>query len=158
MSVYADNIATIRLSYIINNSVEFNKFIKEIESIKSTYFNELKNEESILEKRKVDLEDSKILLNEYEFNKLLENFNNDADDYRQKIQKYENFLNSNIQENEKKMLQEISIITENYSKKNNIDIIFNEDQFFISSARLDISDIIVKKLNKKQIDLKLIKK
>ena len=158
MSVYADNIATIRLSYIINNSVEFNKFIKEIESIKSTYFNELKNEESILEKRKVELEDSKILLNEYEFNKLLENFNNDADDYRQKIQKYENFLNSNIQENEKKMLQEISIITENYSKKNNIDIIFNEDQFFISSATLDISDIIVNKLNKKQIDLKLIKK
>ena len=96
LSLFAENITTIRLSYIIKNSTEFNIFLERLEIVKSDLFDELKKEERELEKRKSEIEDSKIILNEEEYSKLLENFNNDTNIYMSKINHYENYLNMNI--------------------------------------------------------------
>ena len=94
-------------------------------------------------------------MNEEEYSKLLENFNNDTNIYMSKINHYENYLNMNMNENEKKILKIISEIVEKYSKQNSIDLIFNEDQYFISSSSIDISDIVIEKLNDQKIDFKI---
>ena len=158
ISTKAENIATIRLSYIIDSSDEFQNFLNNLDKIKLKYFNELKEHEKNLEKRKKEIEDSKLLFNDYEYNKLVNNFDNDANMYLIKVEKYENYINKNIEINEKKILESISIILKEYSNKNDLNLILNEDQYFISSNSLDISDIIIEELNNKKLDLKIIEK
>ena len=158
ISTKAENIATIRLSYIIDSSDEFQNFLNNLDKIKLKYFNELKEHEKNLEKRKKEIEDSKLLFNDDEYNKLVNNFDNDANMYLIKVEKYENYINKNIEINEKKILESISIILKEYSNKNDLNLILNEDQYFISSNSLDISDIIIEELNNKKLDLKIIEK
>ncbi len=158
LNINAQNIATIRLSYIINNSNEFQTFLIKLDKIKSKYFDELKNEEKQLEKRKIEIENSKILFNEDEYSKLVNIFDDNANKYLIKVEKIENYLNNNIKINEKIILKTISLIIEEYSQKNKLDVILNEDQYFISSGSLDISDIIIEELNKKKLDLKISEK
>tara|TARA_Y100000590_G_scaffold406057_1_gene494932 strand:+ start:22 stop:489 length:468 start_codon:yes stop_codon:yes gene_type:complete len=151
-------IGTIRLSYIIDNSYEFKNFLNNLDKIKLKYFNELEDQEKNLEKRKKEIEDSKMLFNDEEYNKLVKNFDNDANIYLIKVEKYENYINKNIKINEKIILESISLILEEYSNKNDLDLILNEDQYIISSNSLDISDIIIEELNNKKLDLKIIEK
>ena len=158
LNINAQNIATIRLSYIINNSNEFQTFLIKLDKIKSKYFDELKNEKKQLEKRKIEIENSKILFNEDEYSKLVNIFDDNANKYLNKVEKIENYLNNNIKINEKIILKTISLIIEEYSQKNKLDVILNEDQYFISSGSLDISDIIIEELNKKKLDLKISEK
>ena len=158
ISIKAENIATIRLSYIIDNSYEFKNFLNNLDKIKLKYFSELKDQEKILEKRKKEIEGSIMLFNDEEYNKLVKNFDNDANSYLIKVEKYENYINQNIEINEKKILESISLILKEYSNKNDLDLILNEDQYFISSNSLDISDIIIEELNNKKLDLKIIEK
>ena len=118
ISIKAENIATIRLSYIIDNSYEFKNFLNNLDKIKLKYFNELEDQEKNLEKRKKEIEDSKMLFNDEEYNKLVKNFDNDANIYLIKVEKYENYINKNIKINEKIILESISLILEEYSNKN----------------------------------------
>ena len=53
------------------------------------------------------------------------------------------------------MINEIIIITKELSLKNNFDIIFNEDQYFLASDNIDVSNQIIELLNKKKLDLKI---
>ena len=152
-SSYATNISTIRLSYIINNNFEFKSFLNKLDELKINFFNELKLEEEIIESKKEELEDSMMLLNEEEYNKLLESYNIENSKHIKKINKYEEILNNNMNKNKNLVINEISLILNNYAKKNNIDIILNEDQYFISSSNNDISDVIIKLLNEKELNL-----
>ena len=51
---------------------------------------------------------------------------------------------------------EIIEITKILSLNNNFNIILNEDQYFIASDNIDISNQILEMLNKKKLDLKII--
>ena len=155
LSSYATDISTIRLSYIINNNLEFKSFLEKLDDLKINFFNELKIEEKFIENKREELEDSMMLLNEEEYNKMLESFNIKSSKHIKKINKYEEILNNNMNKNKNLVINEISLILNNYAKKNNIDIILNEDQYFISSSNNDISDIIIKLLNEKVLNLSI---
>tara|TARA_Y100000590_G_scaffold453819_1_gene599558 strand:+ start:1377 stop:1895 length:519 start_codon:yes stop_codon:yes gene_type:complete len=155
-SAFAEKIATVRLSYILNNSNQFVIFLDELEKIKTQYFNELEGDEKILNKRKSELEDSKLILNEEEFNLLIEVYNKDTMNYKKKIAKYENFLNDNMESNKRIILKKISEIVGSLSESNGYDLVINEDQYFLASNKLDISDIIIDILNKEKLNLKII--
>ena len=155
-SAFAEKIATVRLSYILNNSNQFVIFLDELEKIKTQYFNELEGDEKILNKRKSELEDSKLILNEEEFNLLIEVYNKDTMNYKKKITKYETFLNDNMESNKRIILKKISEIVGSLSESNGYDLVINEDQYFLASNKLDISDIIIDILNKEKLNLKII--
>ena len=53
------------------------------------------------------------------------------------------------------MINEIIIITKELSLKNNFDIILNEDQYFLASDNIDVSNQIIELLNKKKLDLEI---
>ena len=155
---FADKIVTIRMSYIIKNSSEFNSIINEIENIKKNYFEELKNEEIILEKRKNEIEGSKSILNNEEFNKLVQAFNNDTALYQKKIDEYEKYLNYNIDQNKDILLNKISQLVGKFAEENKVDLVINEDQYYIASSKLDISEIILNQLNDEILNLKIFEK
>ena len=155
LSSNANDISTIRLSYIINNNLEFKSFLEKLEELKKNLFDELKINEEFIENKREELENSKLILNEEEYSKLLESFNIESSKHIKNIDLYEDILNNNMNKNKKIIINEISQILNEYAKKNSIDLILNEDQYFISSSNNDISDIIIKILNEKKLNLSI---
>ena len=86
--VFTIEIATFKLSYIIDKSLEFNDFINDLELLKSKMQDELQNDEKLLIEKKNKIEESKILFSEEEFNKQIENYNSLANSYKEKYEKF----------------------------------------------------------------------
>ena len=155
-TIYAETITTIKLSYLIQNSIQYISFLEKLESEKNIFYNTLRKEEKILEERKIKIEDSKMLFNEEEVKNQILIYNEDIKLYQEKINKYNNFLNDNIEINQKILIDEIFLIVKDISIENNIDLVFNEDQYFISNENIDISELVLIKLNNKKFDLNII--
>ena len=64
------------------------------------------------------------------------------------------FINSNIEENKSLIIKQIYEIVKNIAITYEYDIILNENNYFLVSEQIDISNIVIKQLN--NIDLELL--
>ena len=156
LSASSQDIATIKLSYLIENSNAYINFIEKLEVKKKSFYDILVEDEKKLKERKAEIENSKLILNDEEINNLANIYNEDLKVYQQKVEKYNYFVNNNIDTNQKILIQEIIHIVKEISLEKNFNIILNEDQYFLSSENIDISKIVLDKLNNKSINLELI--
>ena len=62
--------------------------------------------------------------------------------------KIENYLESN----KATLINEVARIVKKISQDNNIDIIFNENNYFLSNSSLDITGLVIENLNKEKIE------
>ena len=154
--ILAEEIATIKISYLIKNSTEYNTFINKLESEKILFNDTIKNEEQILKDRELEINESQFLLSEEEYNNQINIFNEKVKIYQEKIEKYNYFLDKNIDINQKTIIDEIFLIVKDISIKNNIKLVLNEDQYFISSEKNDISQLVLSQLNSKKLNLEII--
>ena len=155
-NIYSTEIATFKLLYIIDNSLEFDDFIKKLDTLKAEMQKELLIDENILIEKKNKLEESKMIFSETEYNQKIENYNSLANVFKEKLDEFNNNINMNIEKNKKVLINEIIEITKKLSLNKKFDIILNEDQYFIASDNVDISNQIIEMLNKKQLDLEII--
>ena len=155
-SIHSTEIATFKLSYIIDNSIGFNEFMNKLDSLKTKMQNELQKDEDKLIDEKSKIEESKIIFSETEYNQQIEDFNNLANSFKEKFDEFNNHINMNVEKNKKIMINEIIEITKILSLNNNIDIILNEDQYFLATDNMDISNLIIEVLNTKKLDFKII--
>jgi len=139
----------------VNNCNEFNKIMKDLDSFKVKIDNQLSIQESELSKKKIDIEESRLLLNDIEYNKLVAEFNKQAKVFENKIVQYENIIQTNIENNKNIILKEISSIIMKISNEQNYILIVNEDQYFLASKDIDISEIVLNELNKTNLKLKI---
>ena len=86
----------------------------------------------------------------------LRNYNNLAISFKEKFDEFNNHINMNMEHNKKILINEIVEITKKLSLNQNFDIILNEDQYFLASDNIDISNQIIEILNKKKLDLEII--
>ena len=156
-SINAQKIATIKISYLISNSIAYVDFIKKLNITKLSYANFLKEDEKELKHKEGKIQDSKLILDETSLNNLIENYNKDFQSYQNKVNNFNLNIDNTINSNQKIIINEIIPITQILSDSMNIDIILNEDQYFLSSHDSDISDIVLDELNKKTIKLKIFK-
>ena len=154
--ILAEEIATIKISYLVKNSTEYNTFINKLESEKILFNDTIKNKEQILKDRELEINESKFLLSEEEYNNQINIFNEKVKIYQEKIEKYNYFLDKNIDINQKTIIDEIFLIVKDISIKNNIKLVLNEDQYFISSEKNDISQLVLSQLNSKKLNLEII--
>ena len=154
-SIYSTEIVTFKLSYIIDNSLEFNEFINKLDTLKTRMQNELQEDENKLIDEKNKIEESKIIFSDTEYNQQIEDFNNLANSFKEKFDEFNNHINMNVEKNKKILINEIVEISKILSLNNKFEIILNEDQYFIASDNIDISNQIIEKLNKKKLDLKI---
>ena len=154
-SVCSTEIATFKLLYVIDKSLEFNKFINKLDTLKITMQNTLREDEKKLIEKKNIIEESKIIFTETEYNQQIENYNNLANSFKNKFDEYNNHININVEKNKNIVINEIIIITKELSLKNNFDIVLNEDQYFLASDNIDVSNQIIELLNKKKLDLEI---
>ena len=153
---YAINVATFQFSKILDNSIHYEKFRKELDIFKEKTFFDLKKEEENLFIKKNKIIDSKVILNEEEYKKKISEYEIETKNFEFKVNKYNNYIQSNIEFNENIILNKISTIVQNIVVENNIELVLNDNQYYLSSDNIDISNIIIEKLNK--IELKLILK
>ena len=156
-SINAQKIATIKISYLISNSIAYIDFINKLNITKLSYANFLKEDEKELKHKEGKIQDSKLILDETSLNNLIENYNKDFLNYQNKVNNFNLNIDNTINSNQKIIINEIIPITQILSDSMNIDIILNEDQYFLSSYDSDISDIVLDELNKKTIKLKIFK-
>ena len=107
--------------------------------------------------KKNKIAQSKIIFSEAEYNQQIEEYNILANSFKEKFDEFNNHINMNIEKNREIVINEIIEITKILSRNKNFDIILNEDQYFLASDNVDISKQIIEILNKKKLDLEVIK-
>ena len=156
-NAFSEQIATFKLNYVINNINQYIDFNKELEKYKNNLFSTLKTEEDILVNKKKEIEDSKLILSESEYANKISDFNIISSKFKLKIDEYNKNIQNNIETNEQSLLKELSQVIQDISNQNNISLVFSDNQYYLSSTSLDISDIIIQELNKKNIEFNIIK-
>ena len=143
------------MSLVLKNLESYQKFLIDLNNFKNNKFTELKIIEESLLKEKKEINDSKILLSQSEFEKKMIEFNQKSSNFQDKVNKLNSYLEINIRNNEQLILKEITEISKIIASENKIDLILFDDQFFLSSDIIDISKKIHEILNKRNINIKL---
>ncbi len=156
-NVNSQKIATFQFALIIENLESYKDFKIQLNKFKEIKFSELNKEEELLVSKKKELEESKIILSEIKYLSKISEFNEQKKNFEQKVINLNNYLKENIEINENKILKEIVNIIRKISLENGIDIVFSDEQYFLTSDTIDISGKIYNDLNKLNIVLQLSK-
>ena len=143
-----EKIAFINIDTIFNNSLTGKKISKNLEDFKNKNLKKLKvREEEILEKEKKLLSQKNILSKE--------DFNIKVSELKKEINLFKESKKNLSTEFEKKRLEELNIfmktitpVIEDYITKNSITLVFNQKNLFIADKIYDITDEILKIINK----------
>jgi Skp family chaperone for outer membrane proteins len=99
-----------------------------------------------LENEKKEIEDLQLILNIQEINAKNNLFVKKVELFNQEIQQFDYYINKNIEINQSIIINKIIKISSDISNSQNIDIIFDETNFFISSDKIDISNLVIEQL------------
>ena len=154
-NVYAQKIATFKFAFILENLPAYNDFITHINDFKKKRFEELRKQEELLIIKKKEIDDSEVLLSKNEYLSIITEFNESKDNFENSVNKLNNYLKENIELTEKKILNEIANIIKEIATENSLDIVFFDEQYFLASDSMDISDQISNNLNNLKIILQL---
>ncbi len=152
----AINVGTINIAYILEESKSYNNFLDELAKKKLELQKTLDTKEKELTKLKQEIENSRLIINEDELNLMISNYNDQLKVLDQEVKKINLFFSKNIEINKNIIIKEIISYIENISINSNIDIILTEEQYFMSSKKIDISNQIISLLNDNIIQLKII--
>ena len=144
--LYSNNIATINISYIIDKNIEFQNFLNTLDSEQKLMNDAFKKKNLQLENEKKEIEDLQLILNIQEINAKNNLFVKKVELFNQEIQQFDYYINKNIEINQSIIINKIIKISSDISNSQNIDIIFDETNFFISSDKIDISNLVIEQL------------
>ena len=152
-NLFATKIFVIDVEKLINENIYYEKFMEEIEKNQISEKNEL----NLIEKEIVDLqneiEQSKLILDQNEINKLIEDYNIQLNKFNILIESYNLHYQNEIINKRKIVLKEIIVLVEKFAKDNNIDIVLDSNNYLVASNAINITEDIELKL--KNLELKL---
>ena len=152
-NLFATKIFVIDVEKLINENIYYKKFMEEIEKNQISEKNEL----NLIEKEIVDLqneiEQSKLILDQNEINKLIEDYNIKLNKFNILIESYNLHYQNEIINKRKIVLKEIIVLVEKFAKDNNIDIVLDSNNYLVASNAINITEDIELKL--KNLELKL---
>ena len=147
---FADNmnIRYVDLNFIINNSDAGKSIITKFKKQNEANIDEFKKIEENLKKEKNKLLSQKNILENNEYRKKITQLQNDINIYKQNRNKKVEELNKKRILSIKKLITYIDPILLDYSSKNSIDVIMKKESFLTAKTELNITDDILKELNK----------
>ena len=139
----------IDLNMIVNNSIVGKKIKKTIADESNKLKNKHKKEEDQLRKKKNEILAKKNILNE-------KDFENEVNQHQENVEKYHSNKNEDLEKLNKKSLDlsrnlmvKIDKIVIDYARENSIDLLLKKDALIVSNSQLDISNDILKEVDKK---------
>ena len=152
-NVSATSIAVIDIDKIINSNSSYKHIINEININQKEISQSFEELELKLSQFVNEIEESKLLLDEIEINKMIKNYNEELLKYNSLLDEFNSHYENEIIKNRKIIIQEIIVLLEKYANENNIDLILDSTSYLIASNAINITDIIEKQIN--LLELKL---
>ena len=144
--LYANNLATINIEYIIENNIEFQNFLNNLNKEQKLMNDIFKKKNLQLENEKKEIEDLQLILNTQEINIKNNLFIKKVEEFNAEIKQFDYYINKNIEINQNIIINKIIKIASDISNSQNIDIVFDETNFFISSDKINISKLVIEQL------------
>jgi len=154
----AGTIATINIQKIIDKNMQFSEFLSLLSKKKNEYENLINELEKNLVNEKKKLDESKIILNQKKLEPLIEEYYKNISNFEYKVDDINLYLSKLFDFNKQIIINEIIEISKSISIKKNIDVILDNNNYFIASDTIDISDIVIQDLNNKNIVFQLLNK
>jgi len=151
--VYSTNVAVIDINFLINNSIHFVEISKKINNSQIEYKDQFKNIEQNLYKKKDELEDLKLILNDDEFNIKKDEYYKEVSEFENDVTNFNKHYENEIINIKNIIFSKISELIQNYAAENQIDLILDKNQYLISAEKINISETIFIELNESIIDL-----
>ena len=154
--VVANNIATVDIQLIMNNSVAGIDLKKQISSIEKKKIASIKKAEDNIKDKEKTLVDKKNILNEDEFKKEVSKLKLEINKFNlMKRNEIKDFENKKVQYNQK-LLVSIQQILGSYTKSKDITLLLQKKNIVMGSKDIDITSDILTILNEniKEINLK----
>ena len=152
---YSQNIAYANLDLIIQNSEVGKKIISYFSDKNEKMINEFKANEKIIRDKEKSLISQKNVIEPDEYIKKIEIIKKEIQEFNNKSKKQLRELNQEKETVSKSFLIEVNKILKEYAEKNKIDIIFSSKQMLIGKSSLDLTDNILKNVNKKIKNFKI---
>ena len=151
--LYSSNIATIDINKILENSNDFNNYINLLNNTKINEEKILNKKENKLFIKKNEIEELKVLLDSDAFEIIVNKYNEDLINFQNEINKFNEFINYNIENAKLVIIDNIYLILKEISIINNIDIVFTQNNYFFINEKIDLTNDVIFKLNNKKIEL-----
>ena len=142
------NIKFIDIEFLIQNSVEGQKLIKELDKKKKDNLNLLKKKEDSLRSKEKELQKKKNIITKDEFNKEVSELRNDIDLFNKERNKINDEFNQNRLKKLSILIDEFNKVINNYIDNNSIDIVIDKKNLYMGKKSSDITSEILSKLNK----------
>ena len=141
-------VAYLDMKFVLNNSKAgkgAQDFLKESFKKNQKFF---LDEENALKKEESDLLVQKTILTKEEYQKKSDNLRKKVIDYQSQRRTSLEQITTQRAEARQKLLEKLDPILKTYIKENDISLIIDKKNVLMGNTNLDISNIIVKKLNK----------
>ena len=152
-NVYATKVAVIDINYLIDNSIHFTEISKKINSSQIQAKENFQNIEQNLLKRKSEIEDSKLILSNDEFNLKKEEYYIEVSKFEENISKFNNHYENEIIKIKNIIFAKIRELIQEHATLNGIELIIEKNQYLIAADTININEDIFEKLNKLKMEL-----
>ena len=140
--------AVIDMKVVLSKSSAFITLQKEIQKLEKSYKEEIQNEENLLKKEQEKLVAQKSVLSVEEFKEKEDTFKQKVNKIQGKVEKIRRELESTMAKGMQVIQKEAVKHMKEIAKKEGYLLVFDANTTVISADRINISNIVVDKLNK----------
>ena len=140
--------AVIDMKVVLSKSSAFKTLQKEIQTVEKSYKEEIQNEENLLKKEQEKLIAQKPVLSAEEFKEKEDAFKQKVNKVQGKVEKIRRELESTMAKGMQVIQKEAVKHMKEIAKKEGYLLVFDANTTVISADRINISNIVVEKLNK----------
>tara|TARA_Y100000591_G_scaffold325703_1_gene347063 strand:- start:995 stop:1522 length:528 start_codon:yes stop_codon:yes gene_type:complete len=146
---YSQNIVYANLDYILQNSLVGKKIINHFEKLNQKLSNEINNDKKLILEKEKSLISKKNILDEEEFTSEVKNLRNELISINNLNKEKLNNINNDKGKVSESFMSQINLILKEFAETNNIDIIISSKQMLIGKSNLDVTDDLIKIVDKK---------
>ena len=151
--MYSTKVAVIDINFLIDNSIHLKKISNQINSSQTQAKENFQNTEQNLLKIKSELEESKLILSDDEFNLKKEEYYKEVSIFEENVSKFNNHYENEIIKIKNIIFARITELVQDYASENGIELIIDKNQYLIAADTININEIIFEKLNKSKMEL-----
>ena len=154
-SIARANVVFVDLDKIVSLSEAGKSIIDQLDILNKSTIDELKKIEKILKEKEIKLISQKNILSQSEYEKNIRSLKSEIDDYNKERKITIKNINQLKLENTNKLLQQVNQVLIKYSEENSISIILQKKNIITGKSSLDISEDILKLVNKNIKEFKI---
>ena len=152
-NAFSTNIKVLDFQHIIENNISISILYDKIDKDQIFHKENFKKEELNLKNELERIEKLKLILDSTELEKEIENYNNQLNNFNEKIQKFNLHYEVQINNFKNRIVNIILEILKQYSEDNKVDLVLDSNNYVLSSNSINITDIIKDKVNNKSIEI-----